>query len=220
MAWSWQYMFEDSDAVECHESCFSTTVGAYQTVKSPIWFSQNSYDSFERSKFSAVNDTAFEQWYFEGVSEAGEAFIVSLGRDPSYRPLGYGVLPLEMMFVFANGTRHAKTDFAFESRVRDCCGTVQGQWNTKRGSISWLVSQDLKKAEVEFHMPTVQGSAKIQSFTPARYADGISWPSKFARTQLAPHLNMVEAIPVGNVEVDLRILGQLFTIYWDWWTLP
>ncbi|KAF1849256.1 uncharacterized protein K460DRAFT_394123 [Cucurbitaria berberidis CBS 394.84] len=109
---------------EVESICFTKTVGAYQTVKSPIWCSQNPYRSFERSKFSGVNDTAIEKWYFEAVSEAGDAFIVSLGRDPSYKPFGFGVIPFEMMFVFANGTRHAMSDFASESRIRDCCGEV------------------------------------------------------------------------------------------------
>jgi hypothetical protein len=207
-AWSWQYVFEDSHVAECHESCFTTTVSAYQTVKSPIWFSQSPYDSFERSKFSAINDTAFEQWYFEGVSPAGDVLIVSLGRDPSYRPLGFGVLPLEMMIAFANGTRYAKTDFAVESRVQDCCGRVQGTWRTKTSSVSWVVSADLGSAEVEFDMPTVSGKMKLQSFTPPRYADGSTWPHPSGRVQIAPYLNVAEAIPVGNASVDLQVLGS------------
>lgn len=205
---SWQYVFEDSDNDECRESCFTTTVGAYQTVKSPIWFSQSSSDSFERSKLSGINDTAFEQWYFEAVSKAGDAFIASFGRDPSYKPLGYGVLPFEMMFVFANGTRHAMTDFAIESRIRDCCGNVYGQWKTKTGSVSWRVSADLKMSTVEFDTPTVQGKAELNSFTPARYADGSLWPSKSAKTQLAPHLHLVEAIPVAHAHADLKVQGS------------
>ncbi|KAF2132472.1 hypothetical protein P153DRAFT_353984 [Dothidotthia symphoricarpi CBS 119687] len=229
-ALSWQYIFEESENAECHESCFTTTIGAYQTVKSPIWFSQRPSDSFERSKFSGVNDTAFEQWYFEAVSEAGDAFIVSLGHDPSYKALGYGVLPFEIILVFANGTRHATTDFAIESRVRDCCGQVRGLWKTKTGSVSWSVSADLKAAMVYFDTPTVQGRAELQSFTPARFADGTSWPSNSAQTQLAPHLNFVETIPVAHAKVDLKVQDSRLTFFgigghfhdwaaFDWFTL-
>lgn len=208
---SWQYAFVPSDSDECHESCFTTTVDAFQTVKSPIWFSQSPTDSFERAKLSGVNDTAFEQWYFEAVSEAGDAFIVAFGRDPSYKPLGYGVLPFEMMFVFANGTRHALTDFAVESRIQDCCGQVQGQWNTKTGSVSWWVSENLKTATVEFDTLSVQGKATLRSFTPARYPDGSLWPSRSAQTQISPHLHFVESIPAAHAEVDFNVQGSQLT---------
>ncbi|KAF2874841.1 hypothetical protein BDV95DRAFT_616096 [Massariosphaeria phaeospora] len=188
----------------------SEKIGASDTVKTPIWFSQNPLDSLERSKMSAINGTAFEQWYFETVSEAGDAFLIAFGRDPSYKAFGHGVLPIEMTFLFRNGTRVPLTAFAHQSHVTDCCGEVRGEWTLAddKGTISWRVSADVKSAEVKFDTPMVQGLASWKSRTPARYADGSLWPSKSASTEVAPHMHFTEPIPIADAQVSLTVHGS------------
>ena len=231
LARSWQYVFTESESNDCLDSCFTTDVGAFQTVKTPIWLSTSPLDSFERSKMSGVNGSAWEQWYFETVSESGKAaFAMSFSRDPSYKSFGYGVLRMELVFAWQNGTRRTMTEFAQHSRVQDCCGDVLGRWTEKDRSYSFRVSADLKTATLQIDTPTVQGSVSLKSFGPARYPDGSIWPSRRASTEVSPYLHFTEPITAAHAQVDFTIEGSRLAFsglgghnhFWaafDWFTV-
>jgi hypothetical protein len=207
---AWQHYFTSSESNNCQTSCFTTSTGAIQTVKAPIWFSTSSIDSFEQSKLSAINDTAWEHWYFEAFSDKGDVFVTSFSRDPSYRLFGQGVLRLELRFAWANGTSFGLVEFVDESTVMDCCGAVGGTWSTKNKIFSFLISADLKTATLDFDTPTLQGRVNMESVGPSRYPDGSIWPSRTASTWLSPHLHFTEALVAANVKVDLNVMGSPF----------
>jgi hypothetical protein len=205
-------------------------VSAFKTVKSPIWLSKSPLDSFERSKMSAVNDTAWEHWYFEGVSEAGDMFVTSFARDPSYKLFGQGVLRLELRFSWANGTSFGLVEAVKNSRVEDCCGEVFGTWSSPEKTFTFRISADLKTAVVELNSPTVQGKVELESFGPSRYPDGETWPSRTASTQLSPHLHFTESIVAAEAKVDVTVAGSRLKFsgfgghnhFWaafDWFTI-
>ncbi|KAL1966326.1 hypothetical protein VTN77DRAFT_4679 [Rasamsonia byssochlamydoides] len=231
LARAWQYVFTQEESLDCHESCFTTDVGAFETVRSPIWLSTSPLDSFERSKMSAVNGSAWEQWYFETVSESGgAAFAMSFSRDPSYRSFGYGVLRMELVFAWENGTRTTVTDFVEHSRVQDCCGVVQGRWTGKDRSYSFLISADLKQATIMINTPRVKGSVVLHAFGPARYPDGSLRPSRTASTEVCPYLHFTEPITAAKAHVDFSVDGSPLSFsgfggqnhFWaayDWFTV-
>ena len=209
VASAWQYVFTDSESDVCHEPCFTTDVGAFQTVRTPIWFSQSPRDSFERSKLGAVNGSAWEQWYFETVSESSQgAFVMAFSRDPSYKGLGYGVLRVELIFAWENGTRTTMTEFAEQSRVQDCCGSVRGRWSTQESVYQFDVSADLQTATITLDTPSVSGTVTLKSFGPARYPDGAQWPSRTASTELCPGLHFTEAMTAAHADIDLIVQGS------------
>lgn len=153
-AFSWQYQFTDIESEECHESCFTTDVSAFQTVKGPVWMSTSPRDHLERPALSAVNGSAWEQWYFDVVSSsADESLGLCVSRDPSYTILGQGVLRVEFLVMLSNGTIIASTDFSESSRVRECCGEVHGDWESKDRTYSFVISKDLSRIEASFKRP-------------------------------------------------------------------
>jgi hypothetical protein len=159
-ALSWQYHFTDSDSDGCHETCFTTDVSAFQTVKGPVWMSTSPRDHLERSVLSGVNSSAWEQWYFDVVSSsADESLGLCVSRDPSYTILGQGVLRVEFFVMLSNGTVVGSTDFSESSRVRDCCGEVRGDWESKDRTYSFVVSKDLSRIEGSFKRPDIVRSS-------------------------------------------------------------
>lgn len=204
----WQHSFTQNEKSSCSESCFTTDVSAYQTVKTPIWMSNSPIDSFSRSKFSAVNGSAWEQWYFDLVSESAKAAVaISLSRDPSYVLFGNGILRVELILAWENGTHLTQTDFVEDSRVQDCCGEVFGLWKSSDRSYSFHVSKHLDEASVYIDIPLVKGHFNVKSFSPARYADGSTWPSTSASSEASPQFHFTETIPAGQADVQFDILG-------------
>lgn len=157
---------------------------------------------------SAVNDTAWEHWYFETVSEEGDMFVTSFARDPSYKLFGQGVLRLELRFSWANGTSYGAVESVSESSVQDCCGEVFGTWSSQEKTFSFRISADLKTATVEFDSPTVKGKVVLNSFGPSRYPDGETWPSRTASVELAPHLHFTESIVAARADVNFTVAGS------------
>ena len=205
---SWQHVFSESKSDTCHESCFTTDVGAFDIVKSPIWFSTSPRDSFERSKMSAMNDTAWEHWYFEAFSEAGDLLVTSFARDPSYKLFGQGITRMELRFAWANGSSFAMVETIEKTMVQDCCGEVFGSWTGAGKACTFRISADLKTAAIEFRTPEVEGTVELKSFGPSRYPNGDPWPSTTASTQLIPYLHFTESIIAARAKVDLKVHGS------------
>ena len=205
----WQHVFHENANQNGSDGCFLSRIDAFETVKTPIWLSTSPLDSFERPKMSAVNGSAWEQWYFDSVSSSGKAgFGMAFARDPSYKPFGQGVLRVEVSFVFENGTQVQATDFLAESRVQDCCGEVHGLWNSTDRYYAFHISADLKEATVSIDTPKVKGSFTIHSYSPARYPDGSTHPSTTASTDSCPFLHFTESIPTGAIDFDFLIGGE------------
>jgi len=154
---------------------------------------------------AAVNDTAWQHWYFETFSEAGDMFIVSFARDPSYKLFGQGVTRLELRFAWANGTSYSSVESVDETMVQDCCGEVLGSWTATDKTFSFRISQDLKIATIRMDSPRARGTVQLKSLGPARYPSGETWPSRSASTQVSPYLHFAESIVAANAEVDLKI---------------
>lgn len=111
-------------------------------------------DHLERPVLSAVNGSAWEQWYFDVVSSsADESLGLCVSRDPSYTILGQGILRVEFFVMLSNGTIIGSTDFSESSRVRDCCGEVHGEWKSEDRTYSFVISKDLSRIEGSFKRP-------------------------------------------------------------------
>lgn len=155
-AFQWQYQFTDIDGSDCHKSCFTTEISAFQTVKGPVWMSTSPQDHLERAVLSGVNGSAWEQWYFDVVSSsADQALGLCVSRDPSYTIFGQGILRVEFFVMLANGTVIGSTDFAGSSRIRDCCGEVHGEWKSSDRTYSFSISKDMRRIEASFSRPDI-----------------------------------------------------------------
>jgi hypothetical protein len=187
-------------------------IKAYQTTKKPILFSTSPNDPFESPRLSRLNSTAWEQWYFDSVSNTGTAGLtICFSRDPSYEFFGKGNLRIEIDIVWDNGTTFSQVDFASESVVEALESTTRGTWNGPGIDYSFEINNNLEHVKVTIDTPNVKGAFTIASKTPPQYADGSIYPSENASMSSTTFLHWVEAIPVGLFEVDLMIGEAPFT---------
>lgn len=213
---AWQYVFKESDDVACHEPCFTTDTAAFQTVKGPVWMSTSPRDPLDRSVLSAVNGSAWEQWFFDAVSTTADHSLgLCVSRDASYTMMGHGILRVEFFLLLANGTIVGGTDFVDESQVQDCCGEVRAEWRSVDRSYSFRISKDYGRIEGEFHRPEVDGRFSFDAITPPRFADGSTWPSDTASNEMSPFLRYTEPMSAGRAELSFTLAGEKQETRWE-----
>ena len=210
------YSFTDSDNADCNQRCFTTEVSAWQTVKGPVWLSTSPRDHLIRPALSAVNGSAWEQWYFDLVSSTGDQSMgLCVSRDPSYKMFGKGILRVEFFVALSNGTIIGSTDFVDSSLVRECCGEVRGEWASNDRSYSFRVSKDFSRAEAEFNRPDMSGTFSLSAIAKPRYSDGSMWPSDTANHEVSPLLHITEPMPAGDARVSFTLAGASEPITWS-----
>jgi hypothetical protein len=195
-------------------SCSTNLMTATQTVTSPVAINTSPLDPYQNIKLSAVNRTAWEQYYFDSVSADGSAGIaINFIRDASLASLARGVLRVRVDAVWPNGTKWTTNIFVNESCVTTCALATTGLWATAWQGIAFQfnISQNLTTASLSLTGPNVQGTWDIRSLTPPRTPDGSIYPSPHADVQFAPLLYWNEAIPLGKVTADLVIAGTSLT---------
>ncbi|CRK30781.1 hypothetical protein BN1723_014914 [Verticillium longisporum] len=162
-----------------------------------------------RSLLSAVNGSAWEQWYFDVVSsKADESLMMCVSRDASYTMMGQGVLRIEFFVMLANGTILGGPEFVDQSRVEDCCGHVRGVWKGPDRSYAFTISRDLSHIEGNFERPGIRGRFVLDAITPGRYADGSTWPSTTANHEVSPMLRIAEPMSAGRAKLELILDGE------------
>lgn len=179
--------------------CNSSYIERHEINEKGSTFSTSPLDSLVAPRTNSINGTAWEQWYFEGVSASGkEGITVAISRDASYAILGQGNLRVEVDVVWEDGTQFGQVEWMDSSLIENCAGNVRGTWRgPEEREYSFEVAENLKTATVKIKSPAVSGSFFLRSFTPAHYPDGKIFPDASASTQIAPLLHWVEPIPAG-----------------------
>ncbi|WEW56049.1 hypothetical protein PRK78_001484 [Emydomyces testavorans] len=196
-----QIEFRDEPA-----ACSISHLTAYEQVEGPVAFSTSPTEHLEIPKLSGVNATAWEQWEFDGTDDDGMAgIILGFSRDASYAFFGLGNLRVEFYMVLSDGTVIQELDYLEESTVINCDGAVTGIWNSTKRIYSFHVSKDMSRATVKWETPAAQGRLSLNSFAQPHFPDGSIWPSKDAKTEMAPSLHMNQPIAGGRVVADVNI---------------
>lgn len=196
-----------------NRSCETSHMTAFEVAKSgsDLFFSTSPLDDFEAPKILPLNSSTGEQWEFDGVSEDGMlAFIFGFYRDPGLSLMGTGNLRVSAELAYANGTRFGRVDYATDSIVESCLEGTRGSWKSADFSYTFEISRDMKRSRIGMDTPDLKGNVFMTSKTVPRYADASVWPSRTARTAIAPHFHWVEPIPVGKAKVDLTVDGEKF----------
>ena len=171
----------------------------------------------EFPKIPILNTSAWELWFFDAVSPAGDAAIsLSFFRDGSQSLLGKGSLRTQFQALWPDGSTYV-TEIYAEISVMESCPeeSISAFWrgkDEKEGFVSFSIAQDLKEAIVTFDLVEVQGTVSMSSRAPA--FDGGSDTDGFADASsslLAPIVYWLQPIPSADVQVALFIEGQELT---------
>ncbi|KUJ17818.1 uncharacterized protein LY89DRAFT_562480, partial [Mollisia scopiformis] len=165
---------------------------------------------FESPRLSAVNYTAWEQWYFDSVASDGSSnTVITFFRDPTSHT-GLGSLWVMHDAVWPNGTRSSSITYVEEAQITHCPSYTYGLWNSsaENASFTFNVTTDLKEAAISISTPETKGTWSITTLGPARYPDGFLYPNSNASTLFAPMLWWVEAMPAGDVQTRFDIAGS------------
>lgn len=191
-------------------TCSSSIMTGFSTVSGPVAIDTSPLTPFNTPKISALNETAWEYWYFDITSRRGDSGLtVAFFRDPSVAILGQGVLRVDINAVFPNGTTFTTMFFVNQSTVTTCPTKTTGIWNTTSSGIdiSFTVSSDLKTAEIVVKSPDVQGSLTLASTSPPLYPAGEHYPSSTASMELAPLIYWNEPIAGAVAHASFNIAG-------------
>jgi hypothetical protein len=192
----------------------SKTCSGFESVQGPVTINTSPTDPFEVPKLSAINETAWEYWYFDAVSSDGKSGVaIIFFKDPSLSILGLGNLRVGLDAVWSNGTQFSTMLFVNESTVTTCGDDTQGIWNqTDQGTVfSFQTSKNLQQVEIAVAGPQVSGTFSLKSHNPARYPAGELYPSSTASVALGPLIYWNEAIPAGTVDTSLTLGGVPFS---------
>ncbi|TVY17456.1 Diels-Alderase ccsF [Lachnellula arida] len=195
-------------------ACTTSLVTGFEAVQGPVTINTSPTDPFEVPKLSAINETAWEYWYFDAVSSDGKSGVaITFFKDPSLAFLGYRNLRVGLDAVWSNGTKFSTVLFVNESTVTTCGGDTKGIWNqTNEGTnFSFQVSKNLKQVDIVVAGPQVSGTFSLKSRDPARYPRGEIVPSSTASLTLGPLIYWNEAIPAGTVHTSLTLGGVPFS---------
>jgi hypothetical protein len=168
---------------------------------------------FQSPALTTINATAWEYWYFDGVSASTKAGVtIVFFRDPSLARLGLGSLRVSVDAVWENGTRFTSIILADESVLETCGDVTKGRWTGPRSNSSFEFRQGNAYAKIELSGTsitgdTVSGSFTLRSFSRPRYPGGENYPDRKASVLLAPLLWWNEGIPAGDLTTSLVLKG-------------
>jgi hypothetical protein len=215
----WQYQFDTPDQDD--SSCRISRLTAYEQVKGPVPFSVSAAEHPEVPKLSAINDTVWEQWEFDGVAASGGAnILMGFSRDPSYGFFGQGNLRVEFYMTLDDGTRIQELEYTEQSTIKDCPDSVSGVWNSSDRFYAFWVAKDMQTAKVWWEARGEKGSLVLESLTPPHLADGQRWSPKMQdederptgppAVEMAPGLYFNQPIAggrlTGHVQVGKRTM--------------
>lgn len=195
--------------------CVTNTLTGFQSATGPVKIDTSPLTPFNTPRISALNQTAWEYWYFDTVSSTDKSSLaIAFFRDPNLAVFKQGNLRVSIDATFPNGTSFNTMVFVNQSTVTTCPKQTIGVWNTTSRGIefSFVTSSDLKTAKIVVKTPQVQGTFSIKASAPPLYPAGENYPSARANMALAPLTYWDMPIPGGNAHSDLTISGTSFKI--------
>lgn len=151
-----------ADSITSHFKIDDNSIALGPVLPSP--FVPNSGNTFPKF-VETITETAWELWYFDGVSEVDRAAIV-IGVTRNSEGRKHGGFKVQIFGIWPDETNWHRDLYFPESVVSTSgeSGDIRGVWRnpTKNSSISFLVSADCSQAKVTVDVPgVVEGSMSL-----------------------------------------------------------
>lgn len=201
-------------------TCTSNIMNQSHTVSGAVTINTHAATPFEDVKLSAINETAWESYSFEGVSSLGSSGVsITFYRNPSVATLGNGVVWVEINAVWRNGTQWNTILWQDQSNIIVCDvdtnASTYGYWLDDTDittRFSFRVPRTLASAHLNFVSSSVEGSWALKSIAPAMTANGMAQLSSLGSVELAPLIYWNEAIPMGTMNASIELSGTKFDL--------
>jgi hypothetical protein len=195
--------------------CNITTLSNSSTIKGPVDINTSPLNPFENPTLSGSNDTAWDHWYFDGVSSDGlSGLTITFSHDPNYIPSNSSFLHVEISAVFPDGTTYSNSLFVSSAVISRCDSLTSGFWlDSEQGyEFAFAVANDYSTANISLNSPELSGTFSLTSASQPHYPTGDIYPSFTASTGLAPMIYWTESIPGCTVTASLDINGTSFSL--------
>ncbi|KAM0228604.1 hypothetical protein ACHAPO_010576 [Fusarium lateritium] len=165
---------------------------------------------------SAIPKTAWELWYFDGISRHDKSSIV-IGVTRNAEGLKHGGFKVQVFVIWADERTWHRDLFFPESIVStDESGVTEGIWKdaTSNSSISFSCACDLSKASLVFDVPgVVQGDMHLEALpgdtgldTDARLGPSVYYVRPMGRASVKAQLSLYSS---EGTAADQFVLGTL-----------
>ncbi|KAF2205130.1 hypothetical protein GQ43DRAFT_386588 [Delitschia confertaspora ATCC 74209] len=194
--------------------CETNIITSKDVIKGSVPINASPLLPFQSAALTQLNTTAWEYWYFDGVSHSTSAGVtIAFFRDPSLMAGGLGPLRMGVDAVWENGTWFSAMILADDSTIETCDdGTTIGRWKGPQTNSSFEFKEG--NAEVKINLDgisitgdKVKGLFTLKSISNPRYPTGETFPNAKASPFMAPLLLWNEGIPAGDVNADLSFNG-------------
>ena len=200
-------------------TCTVNSLKQTQTVTSPVAINTSPTAPFEDVKLSAINQTAWESYSFEGVSDDGSSGLsIRFFRNPSLAAQDYGVVWVEINAVWQNGTQWSAVLWQNQSVVVACdvgddVGT-SGYWNDVDDitKFSFRVPRTLASASLNLFGDGVEGSCQMTSIAPPTTVNATGLSNPHGSVELAPLTYWIEPIPIAKMNATIQFSGTKFDL--------
>jgi hypothetical protein len=195
--------------------CHITTLSNSGTTNGHVHINTSPLNPFENPTLSASNDTAWDHWYFDGVSSDGlSGLAITFSHDPNYIPPNYSFLHVDISAVFSDGTKYSNTLFVSSAVISRCDTLTSGFWlDSEQGyEFTFAVANDYSTANISLNSPDLSGTFSLTSSSQPHYPTGDIYPSSTSSTALAPLIYWTEPIPGGTVTASLSINNASFSL--------
>ncbi|EZF58012.1 hypothetical protein H104_08799 [Trichophyton rubrum CBS 289.86] len=166
---------------------------------------------FDSPKLNFVNETVYDWWYFDAVSDDGDSsitvcFFTSSSTAFPFLVPNKGILPVYIWASFPNGTVSVYAVHSQKAVIETSRDGYAGIYHPIE--MGWQGSADLSRYRVFFNdtVHGIKGTFDIRSVAPPHYP--CSAASRNVDVQVCPHVGWANAIPDGNASVDMTIAGS------------
>ncbi|KAM5434274.1 hypothetical protein MferCBS31731_006768 [Microsporum ferrugineum] len=166
---------------------------------------------FDAPKLDLVNQTAYDWWYFDAVSDDRNTsltvcFFTSSSVAFSFLVPNKGILPIYIWASFPNGTVSTRIVHARGAVIETSRDGYAGIYHPIQ--MGWQGSADLTRYHISFNDTThgIRGKFDIRSVAPPHYPCGPA--ARKVDMQICPHVGWANAVPDGNASVDMEIAGS------------
>jgi hypothetical protein len=206
-------------AVPPPPQCTVSTINSADIVSGHVPLEKTTHGSPQAKALQKLNATAWEHWYFDGVSDSGDTGInIVFYRDATLLAEALKPLRISIDAVWSDGSRFDTTIFAESSRVETCDdGTIKGRWVGPHADCRFEFKEGSEEVKVDikgvsYTGDQVTGSFTIKSYSKPRRASGQVVLSEEETESTSPMPMWDEGITAGAVKAEIKLAGKRFDL--------
>lgn len=169
---------------------------------------------FQRNALKKLNATAWEYWYFDGIStDIKSGITIIFYRDNNLQSAGVAPFRVSIDAFWSSGSKYSRLMWARNSTVKTCGDATRGIWRSKYADATFDSAHGNKDTFIRLDGMSslgdhLSGTFYLKSTFNARHSKGELYPDHKASVQVAPLSYWKEGILGGEVTVNFTLNGE------------